>query len=276
MPFTPELARRIGKGIQAESIQLRHLSPPHGVLREVEAELWIVRIQIGQLVREPAVERVEILARRSVRIDQPIECVGGLQMVLWRAVKPRRCRRIVGPGMMRAGVIDDVIDQHFHAKLMGVGDQRLVFLHRSHVVVERIEVDCVIAVVVGVSVLPDRSEPQRGYAEVVQIVQVLANAAQIAAVICVRLIAVVHAGRAGRLVVRWIAIGEAVGHDQVDDVVAGETFEAAAGVSVKIGAGKQRQLNGRRSGRSDQPQGQGCRRQIGTQLQVDEEIMSVG
>ena len=118
-----------------------------------------------------------------MRIDQPVEVISGFQMMRRRAVKPRRRRWIVGPGMVRAGVIDDVIDEHLHAQPVSVGHQRLVFRHGSHVVVEGVEVDDVVAVVVGVGVLPDRSEPQRVHAEIVEISQMLANAAQIAAVI---------------------------------------------------------------------------------------------
>ena len=100
---------------------------------------------------------------------------------------------------MRAGVIDDIVDQHFHAQPVSVGHQRLVFLHRSHVIVEGVEIDHVIAVVVGVGVLPDGSEPQRGDTEVVQIVEVLANAAQIAAVVRLGLTAVIDSVRTRRL-----------------------------------------------------------------------------
>src|ERR1017187_2806911 len=115
----------------------------------------------------------------------------------------------------------------------------------------------------------------------------LVDAAQIAAVIGLGLTAVIDARGAGGLVVcwpiagwpiicwpivGWIAVGEAIGHDQVDDVVAIETFEVAAGV----GTGQQRQRYRRRSRRSGEPQGHGSGAQLGTQAQVDEEIMSVG
>ena len=77
---------------------------------------------------------------------------------------------------------------------MSVGDEGLIFLHGSHVVVEGVEIDDVIAVVVGVGVLPDRSEPQRGDAEIVEISEMLANSAQIAAVVRLGLTAVINTG----------------------------------------------------------------------------------
>ena len=80
-------------------------------------------------------------------------------MVSGRAVKPRGCRRVIDPGMIRARVIDHVVYEHLHSQAVSIGDQRLVFLHRSHVIVERVEIYDVVAVVVRISVLPDGSEP---------------------------------------------------------------------------------------------------------------------
>jgi hypothetical protein len=77
---------------------------------------------------------------------------------------------------------------------MSVRNQRLVFLQRPHAVVEGVEIDDVIAVVVGVGVLPHRSEPERGDAKVVQISEMLANPASIAAVIRHGLAAVIQPG----------------------------------------------------------------------------------
>jgi hypothetical protein len=71
--------------------------------------------------------------------------------------------------MVRAGVIDNVIDQHLHAQPVRVGNQRLIFRHRAHVVVEGVEIDDMVAMIVGVGIFPDGSEPQSGDAEIVQI-----------------------------------------------------------------------------------------------------------
>ena len=115
-------------------------------------------------------------------------------MVRRSSVQPGRSRRIIRPGMARAGVIDDVIDQHLHAEFVRVGDQGLIFLHGAHVVVERVKVDDVISVIVGVSILPYRSEPDGGDSEIVQISKMLANAAQVATVVSPRLSAVINPG----------------------------------------------------------------------------------
>ena len=159
--------------------------------------------------------------------------------MLPRAMKPRRRRRVIRPGMMRASVIDHVIDEDLHPQPVGIRQQRLVFLHRAHVIIERVEVDHVVPVVVGVCILPHRCQPNSVHSKIAQIIQVLANTAQIAPVISHRIAAVINASRAGRLVVRQIAVGEAIGHDQVDDIVARKTFKGTA----RLGACQQRQLD---------------------------------
>ena len=107
----------------------------------------------------------------------------------------------------------------------------------------------------------------------------LANAAQVTAVIRPGLTGVIRAGRARRTVVGWISVRKAVGHDEVDNVVARKALEVSAGVSADVSArictSQEGQLHDRSSCRSDQPQRHGSRLQIETQLEVDEEIMSI-
>lgn len=66
-------------------------------------------------------------------------------------------------------MVHDVVDQYLHAQAVSVGDQSLIFRQGTHVIVEGVEIDDVVAVIVGVSIFPDGSEPQSGDAEIVQI-----------------------------------------------------------------------------------------------------------
>ncbi len=84
-------------------------------------------------------------------------------------------------------MVHDVVEQNLDAEFVCISDERLVFAHRSHVVIGRVEVDNVIAVIVRIRVLPYRGEPDRRDTEVVQVGQMLTDAAQIAAVIGHRL-----------------------------------------------------------------------------------------
>ena len=188
-----------------------------------------------------------------------------------RSVKPGRRRWIVGPRMPRAGVVGHVVDQHFHAELVRIGDQRLIFLHRSHALVERVEVDAMVAVIIGVGIFPDGREPESIDAEIVQIIEVLPNSAQIAPMIGMGIAAIVNASRAGRTVVCRIAVGEAVGHDEIDDVVTREVLETAGGVDAVLKG----YLNcGLSAGRSDAQLHFSSTHQ-GVQLYMYKNVMSV-
>ena len=154
-------------------------------------------------------------------------------------MKPRRRRRIVRPRILRPGVIGYVVDQDFHASLVRVGNQRLILLHAAHVLVERVEVDDVIAVIVGIGVLPDWSEPKSVDAEIVQVGEMLVDAAQIAAVIDAGIAAIADSGRPRWMIVGQIPVGETVGHDEVDDIVRGETLV----VPGRIATVPERKLN---------------------------------
>src|SRR5208337_2136372 len=90
-----------------------------------------------------------------------------------------------------------------------------------------------LALVQAVHVVVDRSHPQRRCAQVPQVRQVVDDALKVAAVVITRLRAIQQAGRLRGIVVRWIAVGETVGHELVDEVVRGETSEAS-------GAGQRR------------------------------------
>src|ERR1700691_2640993 len=171
-------------------------------------------------------------------------------MMRRRAVKPSGCRRGRDPRMLRACVVHHVVDQHLHAEAVSVSNKCLIVLHGANMVVESVKVNDVVAVVIGISVLPDRSQPESGYTKVVQISEMVSNATQIAAMVRPGIASVIYARRPRRLIVRRITIGEAVGHDQVNHVVPRETFKAF----LKVSSRQQRQLYHRRSGGIDQPQ----------------------
>ena len=94
-------------------------------------------------------------------------------------MKPRRRGRFVRPGMIWAGVICHKIDQDPHSKLVRVGNEVLILAHRAHVIVDRIEIHRMITVIIRIGILPYRPQPDCRDAEVVQVLQVLPNAAQV-------------------------------------------------------------------------------------------------
>lgn len=121
--------------------------------------------------------------------------------------------------MIWAGVICHKIDQDPHSKLVRVGDEVLILAHRAHVIVDRIEIHGVIAVIIRIGILPYRRQPDCRDAEVVQVLQVLPNAAQVTAVIRHGITSVVFAAGMSGDIVRWVPVGETIGHDEVDHIV---------------------------------------------------------
>ena len=94
--------------------------------------------------------------------------------------------------------------------------------------IHRIQIHGAVPVVIlRRAILHHRREPHSRYAEVLQVGQMILDSAQIAAVVRARPRAIVRAGRFHGFVVRRIAIGEAVRHDQVDHVVRRKPQELA-------------------------------------------------
>ena len=122
------------------------------------------------------------------------------------------------------------VQQDFQAELMSRRDQFLIILHRAEVVFDGVLVNRAIAVIVGggVVVVIQRRKPQRGHPEVLQVRQMLLDALQIAAMIGLRTSAVIGSRRrAFGLIVAGIAVGEAIRHDQVNNIVARDSLKLA-------------------------------------------------
>ena len=71
------------------------------------------------------------------------------------------------------------------------------------------------------AIFDDGREPHGGNAEIFQVGEMILHAAQIAAMPRARLGAVVRAGKFRGFIVGGIAVGEAVRHDEIKDVVEG-------------------------------------------------------
>src|SRR2546425_6382729 len=83
-----------------------------------------------------------------------------------------------------------------------------------------------IAGVHSIPVVVPGSQPQSGYAEVFEVLKVVDDAAQIAAMISARIPAIVGGGRtSGRLIVGQVPIRETIGHDQINHVVSGDALK---------------------------------------------------
>ncbi len=129
--------------------------------------------------------------------------------------------------MLYAAVVENHVHYDFDAACMGFFNQLLVFFVGTEARVYLVVVCGGIAVIgtAGHVVFQYRSKPEGCDAEVGEVVQVLFDAGKVTAVACIGVFAVyLVLGHARNLVIVRVAIGKAVGHQQVQCVGGVETF----------------------------------------------------
>src|SRR5262249_34559254 len=130
-------------------------------------------------------------------------------------MKPIWKRRLYDPGMTWTNVIGNGVEEDFHSPLVRGGDEFFVIVERAQMRIDSEEVNGAVAVVIiGRAVFHDWREPESCDAEILEIVEMIANATKIAAVPGTWFCAVVRAREFGGCVVGGISIGEAVRHDE--------------------------------------------------------------
>jgi len=289
-PAGPEFARDIGNSVHAKTIEARGLDPPDAVLQKVLLDDGIFRIEIRKDAEKPTVGEIAAEALRSVGIGERfkwivadgfvlLDAIEGrfdgrerIEMFLRSAVKPVRQRRIFDPRMMRAHMIGNGVEENLDALLVGSGDEVLIIGERAEMRIHGVEVHGAITVIIlRGAILNDRGEPEGGDAEILEIGQMLADAAEIAAVIGAGIRAVVSAGSAGRRIVREITIGEAVRHDEIKSIRRRETLITASDGLAR----SERQFKGSFSARSVDATDERAGKSGITDLEPDEKIIAM-
>ena len=197
---------------------------------QVLGDQRILLRKVGQNVGEPAVKRAAVILFDGVRISDGRIVVISIDVARRRAVQPSGCRLRARPRMLGSHVVRHHVQQDLDSLLVGRSYELLKFRNRSEVIFNRIKIGGPVSVISlgGVVVVEDGVKPQRRNAEVFQVRQVILNALEVTAVICLWRITIVGAWRRSvRHIVRRVAVGKAVGHDEVDDVVASDTLKAS-------------------------------------------------
>src|SRR5438552_18271154 len=155
-------------------------------------------------------------------------------MLLRCAMEPVRQRRPRNPSVARANVIGDRVEQNLQVPLMCSGYEIFVVVESSQMWIDGIEIyRAVSVVIVGGSVFHDRRQPERRDAKILQIVQMVPDAAEIASVPCAWFCAIVGTGKFSGLVVGGVTIGEAVRHDEVKNIVSCKAMKASCRRSAR-------------------------------------------
>ena len=143
--------------------------------------------------------------------------------------------------MVETAVVEYHVHHHFEPFAVGFVGQPAVFLVGAEARVNLVVVRCgipvvgAVAAVVGAVVFEHRRKPQRGYSELLEVVEVLAYAFQVAAVAQAGLRAVVLVGHhAFNLVVVSLARCKPVGHKHVEHVGVGESHVLVAALVAPL------------------------------------------
>ncbi len=122
-----------------------------------------------------------------VREHHALRAVGGrlvLPHVPVAVARVAAAARVLEPGVLRGGVVDDEVGDHPHAAVAGRADQLDDVAERAQPGVDAVEVDDVVAVV-AVRGGEERHQPQAGDAESVEVVDALDEALDVAAAVAV-------------------------------------------------------------------------------------------
>ena len=170
---------QVGNGVEAEAVDAHVQPEAHGV-EHFFHDARVVEVQVG-LVGEEAVPvvllrdlvpgPVGLLGVGEDDADAFVELVGiapDVHVALGRALGG--AARSLEPRMLVGGVVDDQLDHHLHAALVGGVEELLEVVDGA---VGRVDVDVVgdVVAVVAQRRGEERQQPEAGDAEVLQVVQ---------------------------------------------------------------------------------------------------------
>ena len=179
----------------------------------------VALVEVGHRRHEPSVNGLLHVHLAGVWVEHRCQLIAGLQVFVvhlsrtvyslrflvvclilrtqpFRIVEPVGRRHVHHPGMLESAVVENHVHHHLQSLFMSVGNEPAVVFVGSEpwvhliVVCRGISVVCALFAVVGRVVLKHRSEPQCRYSQLVEIVQMLANALQVAAMTEARFVAV--------------------------------------------------------------------------------------
>ena len=211
--------------VHAQAVKVGIFDPPNSPLLEILQQIRVVEVHVRHRGIEPSALHVVPVDAGRIGIVLHREIAVGVR-ILRPLMDPVRERKVLHPPMRITAVVGHDVHDHLDAALMAFAHELAV-----HLIVSEAGIDAVIVTagisVVGLArliVLEQRSVPDGRCAQVGDIVQMVHNALYVASVTASKLLAVSLVVSIRRIVIGRIAVGEAVRHDQVDQVGGGETL----------------------------------------------------
>ena len=202
--IAPELHRHVLDRVDAEAVEVEALDP---AAPDVLVELHhrgVLGVEVRQAVDVAVLELPLVVPVLDVAV----------------MVEPVLLARVLGQGRVVARVVGDDVEHDLHAAAVGLGRQPLEGRVVAEVAIDLVEVMDPVAVEAPVLadegvglVLVDRRDPDGGRAEVLEVVELLDHALEVAAMVGVRVVG------AHVVVVLLVAVVEAIRQDEVDDLV---------------------------------------------------------
>ena len=236
-------------GVHTDAIDADGLYPPFGVLDEVAHQVRILLVQVRHRRDEPPFHRLAKVYFRGVGVDDGGQLVRRLEergargvarafrlLQPFGQVQPVLRRRVQRPGVLETAVVEDHIHHHLQALGMGLVYQTAVVGISTETGVDAVVVRRGVAVIGGVAllvvrrvVLKDGRQPEGCHAKIAEIVQMLTDAVQIAAMPQRGLCAVFLIGaHTLHLRVMTGALGKTVGHQHVEHIGIGKALTLVA------------------------------------------------
>ena len=263
----------VGVRVYAQRVNAGLLNPPQGVLNQVVGSVFVLQIPVRHGVVEPAAFKKVLVPLGGVRVKQRGFAVVGARVLLF-GVEPRGIRLRLVEVVPVSGVVVHHVHHVLHAALVqGVRQAQEVCVGpkaRIHQVVVRDGVP----VVGGAHLVVGQPgvDPNGRNAQGLNVIQMLFNAHQIAAVAVVRLLAVqAHFQLSVHAVVLGVAVGKPVRRDQVHLVRRVQPHELAFGGVARLQGVSE--IQGSRRGRHGK--GQVHRFRVGVQPEHNLQITSV-
>ena len=225
-PVRHEVVVGIRVSVLADAVDAGIFYPPDATLDEETCHVAVALVQVRHSLCEPSVHSNLVFIFRCVDILHAGCLIRGTH-VFRLEVEPVLRRLVAEKEVVAAAVVENHVHHHFQSLLVCFFHQ-LTELFIAAIAAVHLEI-----VGDGITVIRAfrhvvflcRVQPDGGYAQIFQIVQMVLDTLQIATVTAVLFVAVhlVFQHPRHNVVVR-IAVGEAVGHDEVEHVAGIETF----------------------------------------------------